>query len=112
MFLKKYKFLAALLLFVFAFVYFGATACMAIQGHACCSDQGEKCPIIGLQKTPRSMQAKSSLSQVDLGTVVIPLNSASNYFQDLPPFDYVDFYLPKCFLLAKINHPPTAPPIA
>lgn len=112
MFLRNSKFLTALLLFVFIFVYFGATACLALKCHICCPEQTDNCPIISLQKVPRSVQVKIVVPPVIETFITMPSVAADNDFQGTLAFELIDFSLPDDFLLAKISHLTNAPPSA
>jgi hypothetical protein len=111
MYLKNSKLIAFAVVLIWAFMFLGASACMAQGDRACCRVQKIDCPII------------SSVHEADW---VQPINlvfsehvnvSTTNYVHFNAPHHhdhhhFLDFVPPNYIYLAKISHPPTAPPQA
>jgi hypothetical protein len=110
MYLKNSKLIAVALIFVWAFVFFGATACLANQSQGCCPDQSDDCPIISLKDTPRTAQLRSVRPDFNLFNVAIPIDFHA--FSSTLVYNLVAHRLLNYNLLVKLTHPAHAPPQA
>jgi len=108
---RSFRLSSLVFLLLFMFIYGAATVCLALRDKVCCPAQSDPCPLISLQKAPRTEQVKTvKISLPDKGLPV------SVVYGQEPVISL--FYIPRSTaavpvnhsLVALVNHPINAPP--